>query len=96
MVQVIVDGWYLKSVRQIQDILDVVEPLVILDNQSVLNNFRQALEVRSKAIHCRRFIPIAAADMQDDFVGLVGAERGQDFVVVIEIFDGACDDVFRG
>ena len=61
----------------------------------VLDAFRQALEVLGKAIQCRFFIPIDAADMQDDFVGRVGAERGQDFVVIDQIGDGALHDVFR-
>ena len=92
MVQVIVDGRDMKSVRDLYDLFDVVEPVVILDDQPVLDAFRQALEVLREAIHCRFFISIDATDMQDDFVGRVGSERCQDFIVVNQIFDGARHD----
>jgi len=93
MVQVVVDGRDLKSVRQFDNLFDVVEPVVVLDDEAVLDAFRQVLEVLGEAIQCRFFIAVDSTDMQNDFIRHVGAECGQDFVVVDQIGDGALHDV---
>jgi len=94
MVQVVVDGRDLESVRQFEDLFDVVEPVVILDDESILDGFRKPAEIQFEALKCFFFIPINASDMEDDFIGVIGVECGQDFVVVNQIRDGARDDVF--
>ena len=95
MVQVVVDGRDLEPISQVEDILDIVESVVVFDDETVLDGFGQALEVLGEAIQSGCFVSVDAADMQDDFIGRVGAERGQYLVVVNEIFDGARDDILR-
>ena len=94
MVQVVEYRRNLEPVRQFKDFFAIVEPIVVLNDKSILDTFRQALEVLCKAIECCFFIPVDAADMQDDFVGGVSAERGQDFIVINQILDGARDNIF--
>ena len=74
MVQVIVDGRDLESVRQFEDLFDVVEPVVILDDEPISDSFRKAAEILFEPLKCFFFITVDAADMQDDFVVIVGAE----------------------
>ena len=96
MVQVVVDGRDLESVRQFQDLLDVVEPVVILDDQPILDSFRKAAEILFEALKCFFFIPIDAANMEDDFVLIVDAQTLQHFGVVREIEDSARHDILVG
>lgn len=94
MVQVIVDGRNLEPVRQFEDLFDVVEPVVVLEDQPILTVSGRRRKFCSKR-SIASFIPIDAPDMQDDFIGRIGAECRQDFVVVNQIGDGALPDVFR-
>ena len=94
MVQLVVDGGDPKSVRQAEDFLDIVEPIVVLDDETVLDSFRKATEILFEALECFFFIPIDATDMDDNFVSFIGPERGQDFIVVNQVLNGARDNVF--
>ena len=96
MVQVVEYRRNLEPVRQFKDFFAIVEPIVVLNDKSILDTFRQALEVLCKAIECRFFIPVDAADMQDDFVLVVDTQTFQHFVVVREIEDSARHDILVG
>ena len=58
MVQVVVDGRDLKSMRQFEDLFDIVEPVVILDDEPISDSFRKAAEILFEALTCFFFIPI--------------------------------------
>lgn len=96
MVQVVVDGRNLESVRQSEDLFDVVEAVVIFDDEAVLDGFRQAAEILFEALKCFFFITVDASDMQDDFVLIVDAQTLQHFGVVREIEDSARHDILVG
>ena len=96
MVQIIVDGRDLESVRQFEDLLDVVEPVVILDDETISDSFRKAAEILFEALKCFFFITVDAADMEDDFVLIVDAQTLQHFGVVREIEDSARHDILVG
>lgn len=94
MVRVVEYRRDLEPVRQFKDFFAIVEPIVVLNDKSILDFSGRRLEVLCKAIECCFFIPVDAADMRDDFVGGVSAERGQDFIVINQILDGARDNIF--
>ena len=96
MVQVVVDGRDLESVGQLEDLLDIVEPIVILDDEPISDSFRKAAEILFEALKCFFFITVDAADMQDDFVLIVDAQTLQHFGVVREIEDSARHDILVG
>lgn len=58
-----------------------------------LDTFRQPVEVLGEDIHYYFFILGAAADMKENLMSRVGAEHGQDCVVIDQIGDGALHDV---
>ena len=86
----------MESVRQRQDVLDVVEPVVILDDEPISDSFRKAAEILFEALKCFFFITVDAADMQDDFVLIVDTQTLQHFGVVREIEDSARHDILVG
>ena len=96
MVQVVVDSRDLESVRQRQDVIYVVEPVIVFDDEAVLDRCRKAAEILFEALKCFFFIPIDAADMEDDFVLIVDAQTLQHFGVVREIEDSARHDILVG
>ena len=96
MVQVVVDGRDLESVRQFEDFFDIVEPVVILDDEPISDSFRKAAEILFEALKCLFFITVDAANMEDDFVLIVDAQTLQHFGVVREIEDSARHDIFVG
>ena len=96
MVQVVVDGRDLDSVRQFEDLFDIVEPVVVLDDKPISDSFRKAAEILFEALKCFFFIPIDTANMEDDFVLIVDAQTLQHFGVVSEIEDSARHDILVG
>ena len=96
MVQVVVDSRNLESVRQFEDLFDIVEPVVVLDDKPILDSFRKAAEILFEALKCFFFITVDAADMQDDFVLIVDTQTLQHFGVVREIEDSARHDILVG
>ena len=74
MVQIVVDGRDLESVRQFEDLFDVVEPVVVLDDKPILDSFRKAAEIQFEALKCFFFISKDTGDMQDDFVVILDAQ----------------------